>query len=451
MLAEEQPMKRTLVLVGICLWLVTASGRAWGDAFHYNDNLVGERALSMGGAFTALGNEVSGAFYNPAGLVDIDDDYLALSMTIFQFRSREIKSYRTKQDMTRNSLNIIPASAGTIYSFGRHRFGFTIMVPEYDDAIIDFHDTESRPEVHINRSTKSTEYMAGPSLSFFLDRKFSLGATLYGYYRSDKEYVSVLTRLDETFSQSITSSDKTLVGVMPVVGALYKPWPFLSFGLSMRSGLRAFSTAKLNTTVTTNAEGVEPVRFKEEEKENASQFPLMLRGGVAAHIWSGNTTAFDVTFSDPVIYRSAGSNAELLPTVNFNLGIEQLLGALWSVRAGCYTDFTAAPEVDETKPSPPPHIDLFGATLGMGMDGAFTTTTYGINGAYGEGEIFQDGKILEVTEYYIGVFFGGSFRYHTEDEVDALRRWYDIEEEESRPEKKKKRRRLPRLKKKEGE
>ena len=52
------------------VWL-GASALALADDGHYQNFLVGERAAGMGGAFTAIANDPSGTYYNPAGLVDI--------------------------------------------------------------------------------------------------------------------------------------------------------------------------------------------------------------------------------------------------------------------------------------------------------------------------------------------------------------------------------------------
>ena len=407
------------------------AGYSYADPYHYSNNLVGERAMGMGGAFTALSDEVAGAYYNPAGLIDIDDDYLALSMSIYQFRSREIKSFRSDKHLKENSLNVIPAAGGTIFSLGDHRVGISIVVLEYDIAEIDFHDKSRKPHLHLSRTMKSQEYLIGPAVSYFFNKNFSLGATMYGYYRQENESTSTLTQTDDNYQHTTTHLDKKLIGIMPIIGGLVKISDMFAIGLSVRTGFRIYGKSRYNKMSTTNIKGFTPVIFEKHEDDISSQFPMVFRAGVAAHIWKGNTTSFDVSIFDPVAYRAPDCNVDLETTVNFSAGIEQLIGSLYSIRAGYYTDFSAAPDIDTTKLNPPPKIDLMGVTLGMGIDSAFTTTTVGLNGGWGGGKIFQSTKILKVKEYYIGVFFGGSFRYHTEDEVSALKRWYDIDEEEA--------------------
>ena len=44
------------------------SGAAVADQFHYQNVLMGDRAMGLGGAFTAVSDDASGVVYNPAGL-----------------------------------------------------------------------------------------------------------------------------------------------------------------------------------------------------------------------------------------------------------------------------------------------------------------------------------------------------------------------------------------------
>ncbi len=415
---------QSVIVAGLWLFCIQM---AHADRFHYNNNLIGERAAAMGGAFTALGDEPSGCYYNPAGLVNIDDDYISLSITIFQLKVRDILNYSGSKRLTQTAFNIIPASMGTIWSYGRHRFGFSVIVPEYDEAVVDFHDTKVSPEVHINSSLKSAEYLAGPSASFYLNDMVSLGMSLYGYYRYDKDFISVLSRMGNNFSHESTSSDRKLIGIMPLIGVLFKPSEVVQIGASVRTGLRVYGDVSIYNTTTTNIPGREPVSIRNVSLGEKTELPIGIRAGVALNLWKGNTLTADLSFYDPILYKSAGHVSDLNPVFNVNIGIEQLIGTLWALRGGLYTDFTSAPDVDISKPSPPPHIDMFGAAIGVGYDGAFATTTAGFNGGWGSGETARSGKVFGLREYHVGIFFGGSFRYHTEDEVDALKRWYDVD------------------------
>ncbi|RPH68158.1 MAG: hypothetical protein EHM78_19850 [Myxococcaceae bacterium] len=59
---------RTRRLVGLLLVLIGGAARAQGIESNFKPYIVGGRAAGMGGAFTALADDGSGAYHNPGGL-----------------------------------------------------------------------------------------------------------------------------------------------------------------------------------------------------------------------------------------------------------------------------------------------------------------------------------------------------------------------------------------------
>ena len=55
------------------------------DDFHFQNFPVGQRSLGMGGAATALGEDPSAAFYNPAGIGNVGSATLSASLTLTAF------------------------------------------------------------------------------------------------------------------------------------------------------------------------------------------------------------------------------------------------------------------------------------------------------------------------------------------------------------------------------
>jgi hypothetical protein len=78
-------MKRVIVLSLALLVVVSAVALADGaGAFSAFKNGVGARALAMGGAFVAIADDATGAYWNPAGLAQLDDMRLAgMSTDVF--------------------------------------------------------------------------------------------------------------------------------------------------------------------------------------------------------------------------------------------------------------------------------------------------------------------------------------------------------------------------------
>jgi long-subunit fatty acid transport protein len=70
-------------------WAIAAE-RAEAGETHYQSFHVGEWAAGMAGAFTALGDEATGAYYNPAGMVDVPRMALALTVSAYQLDLRRL-------------------------------------------------------------------------------------------------------------------------------------------------------------------------------------------------------------------------------------------------------------------------------------------------------------------------------------------------------------------------
>ena len=70
-------MKNTITIVITCL-LFTGSILAGG--FQINEH--GAKAMGMGGAFTAVANDASAIYWNPAGLTQLSGTQLMLGTTL---------------------------------------------------------------------------------------------------------------------------------------------------------------------------------------------------------------------------------------------------------------------------------------------------------------------------------------------------------------------------------
>jgi long-chain fatty acid transport protein len=72
-------------------WMIFAcsaglSPHASADLFHYSNLLIGQRALGLGGAFTALSDDTSGLYYNPGGLALQNSIELSGSINTFYLK-----------------------------------------------------------------------------------------------------------------------------------------------------------------------------------------------------------------------------------------------------------------------------------------------------------------------------------------------------------------------------
>jgi hypothetical protein len=70
--------------------LLCVCDEARADDNHYQNYLVGERAVGYAGAFTAIADDSSAVFYNPAGLTQLDKSSLSLAAAVYGFANESI-------------------------------------------------------------------------------------------------------------------------------------------------------------------------------------------------------------------------------------------------------------------------------------------------------------------------------------------------------------------------
>ena len=134
----------SLSLLLILSLFATAPVKA--DDTHYQDFLVGGRALGLGGAYVSLSDDPSGVYFNPAGLADVRQSSLQVSTSLYGFERGEINpdSFSTagpgiaNLDLDFSQLIVIPASAGFVKTFGEKmpRFTQTSVWFGSDDSVI---------------------------------------------------------------------------------------------------------------------------------------------------------------------------------------------------------------------------------------------------------------------------------------------------------------------------
>jgi len=82
-------MVRSAAVVWSCLCLVAPAARA--DDTHYQNQLLGERALGMGGAFTAVASDPTASFYNPGGLAMSLPSSVSASLNVYGVEHRVVE------------------------------------------------------------------------------------------------------------------------------------------------------------------------------------------------------------------------------------------------------------------------------------------------------------------------------------------------------------------------
>ncbi len=197
------------------------------------------RALGMGGAFTALADDYSAIFYNPAGLTLLDEGNLnmfisaAADQDILKF-TKDLKDVSAGSSGSGGAVDVTPIANFIGANYGKHfssripSAGLIYARPNWGIAIIPV-DLSLELEVH---------QLAGPSASVVATQdstvafsyardlkkgpdRFSIGATIKGIYRA--YYNKSFLALDLAQNSNLLTADDAQEGLSidGDIGALY--------------------------------------------------------------------------------------------------------------------------------------------------------------------------------------------------------------------------------------
>jgi long-subunit fatty acid transport protein len=105
-------------------FLCCISANSYADDFHYNNILIGDRASGMGGAYTAISDDASGMFYNPAGIVYISDRNFSASVNAYSAQYKTYDNVIGGQPFKRQSNALLANYFGIVKSVGDMKIGF---------------------------------------------------------------------------------------------------------------------------------------------------------------------------------------------------------------------------------------------------------------------------------------------------------------------------------------
>jgi len=373
------------------------------DENHYNNILIGDRAAGMGGAYTAVSDDPSGLFYNPAGIVysigsNISGSMNALHQTSTTYKGALGGSY----NWTRKSSVLFPNYFGVFMPFGKGKIGFSYAVL---DSILEDQDQTFKnipgtsPAVStftINFNNQDTTYNVGPSYAFEISDSLSAGATLYAHIRTQErinnEITYVLSDTDYEWTNQYFHTEES--GLRPVFGLMWTPMDKLSVGVTLsktyiysssteiQSSCKGASSVTYAATSLCQSGALNRSDYKTDKKK---EHPLQLHTGLAYFpnnrlLLSGDLSYYGATNTSLVAARSS--------VLNFALGAEYYLNSTWALRGGLYSNNANTPRLRTTGVSgiQPEHVDMYGLSLSLSQFQRNSSLTFGLSYMYGSGK-----------------------------------------------------------------
>jgi long-chain fatty acid transport protein len=408
------PTTRGLVLV-VALALPGRAARA--DDTNYQNLMPGQRALGMGGAFTALADDASAPFYNPAGATWIENTSLSTALNVYGVdRLRVTRGFTAvldsepvSVDFNTRGLAALPTTLAFAKTFGRAQPGggkqmaLGVAIFLRDDSRRSVAEVLQGPASRgsFTQAELDRTLWIGPAFAYRVLPQLGVGATLIFSHRSVRRSrtsafetedpactppgcPSLEVRIDDELVQY--SSGELFLRA----GARFDAGSRLHLGLTMttpsvhvRGSGNLIGTHALTMIDPATGQGTADYDPRANRGlEVANPQGLEVRAGVAygeAHRWLGSADVtlhaghdYDpVAMPDPDDPDTAIVSFLHVPTVtretvvNLNLGGEFHAGRV-PLRAGLFTNFSSAPEVREAAENQLPHLDMYGVTASVG-------------------------------------------------------------------------------------
>lgn len=413
-----------LTLFTICYSLFAMP--AYADEYHYNNILIGDRAAGMGGAYTAISDDPSGLFYNPAGIAYVQGSNVSVSANAFHQTNTVYKSVLGGNDYERSSSALLPNFFGIIQPLGKGKVGFSYAVPDsiVEDQNQAFYNlpgtTTSRYAINFNNSDNT--YYFGPTYAMELTKEFSIGATLYAHYRKNEWIQNQLINKNTGKYEWLNKFHKsTEWGVKPIIGVMWSPTNNLSAGFSL-SRINILQSNTVDQDVCAGdtpgaCQGVDPnyqlgtaPAKGINSFNNKRAYPLTSTIGVAYFPSKALIVSGDFSY-----YAKAKDNVfgDKESTWNAALGTEYYLNEKWAVRGGLFTDRANTQKINIGDVNALDHVDLYGGSLSAAYFTRQSSITLGGTFRYGAGksQLLGGTQIQDVKSQAWTYFLSASYFY----------------------------------------
>lgn len=409
-------MKQTVLRVFTVTNLLLLSSSILADEYHYNNLLIGKNAVGMGGAYTAVGGDLSSLYYNPAALTQVGDSNMA-SINTFAWEQTTFNNvFGNSDDFKRSAFSIVPGFFGISYNTDTWTLGAALMVTDYsqersDDEIFyqspAFSETASfTNNEFITIDIDNSAYQIVGAAAKQINENFSIGLGLGIEYRTFQTTQSSGTvvstssgELSESasgFQASARYSDDNIL-VIPSVSMLYqnKAW---SIGAKVSKSIVAqrkheFVSTIFLTGVPADFPGVISAARLSESACCKQKYPLNINIGTAYKttkwLFSADVNYFEKVDDGVEILEAFGSPVTkvLDEVVNVALGLAYTISPSDSIKFGIFTD-NANSSIDENiEFQRLEAIDLLGVSLAYDTELIDLPFTFGVYYKFGDGKV----------------------------------------------------------------
>jgi long-chain fatty acid transport protein len=419
----------------VALLLAAAGARAQGIESNFRPYLVGGRAAGMGGAFTALADDGSGAYYNPGGLAFVRASSLSFSLNAYGLVGGRVKdALGDGHDFPYQDMNVFPVASSGIKKLGereletgvpKHTLFFSVFIPDglYTDDRAQLGDSAN---AYFSQRSNQTLWIGGGYAHRF--GRVGLGVGGYVLIGTLSRFLdlNIITPDGKNFVILSQRDDLSTVGFVGSIGVRWDVTDQVHLGLSVFTPDWGGGSRSSFLRVGGAGDLVDTVIFSRQADHLAAtpSLPYRVQAGVAWEVgrW---TLAGDLivlgprhTHDNPELH-SEGLDYQVIrhPVLNVSVGAELALGGGFAIRTGFFTDFAASDatrvDVDNTS-----HVNHYGLSLSGGFRTDHVRTDVGFTGWWGNGTdviprnfTFPPTARTDAKEYGLFVFLATAYDF----------------------------------------
>lgn len=260
---------RVCLVIG-CLFISVPVYSATKSLYTYYNFNLGSKSLAMGNAFTAVADDLSTVFWNPAGLADFSNPVISLSYKTDtlsnsidrqdEYSNGDSMSWTENFESKSNRIEFLSIAVPVF--FWDMRWNFALSYYQY--LPYDFqgsHELELTGNGDVPGSGEFTELFCGSggidvlgfSLAVYLSKYFCVGITLQHFFNSGSgshDFQSSDLAFAKEFSEK-------LQGLNLIVGCLLKLDENLQIGFTYHSGIDDLFTSEYRYESSTGGEVVQ--------------------------------------------------------------------------------------------------------------------------------------------------------------------------------------------------
>ena len=436
-------MRRTIPLFGLLLILNTGIILA-AQVENLYPTIIGDRAFGFAGAFTALADDATAGWYNPAGLGYLEKTYINATGNIYGYHETTVKDAiiispasggGISKDFDTAETRATPSTVSLARKLGPGAVGFGIYVPRQMntasdlDAGLDYYDTifstPLRSRILTSNDYSSSSLYLGPSYGMKIAGPLSLGASAFFTYMEDVSNTMVQTAFFDQDGNNIMSgigwnrTETEFMGLRFALGGKAQ-WSNFHFGANLHlPTIRISEKTKKTDVVMTGSpsSATSQTESFEEDTDNVGRGWNIATGlgWSSAKKWA---IEIDGTYYIPI----SDSDISDKNVLNLKLGGELSITENMLIRAGLFTDRSTSDDPIQDGPD----VDIYGGTAQMTYQSEIPGThvlrsmSVGIGYAKGDGKgsglLITDGLAFtlggrDIEVECITVMIGGALRF----------------------------------------